>query len=122
MQIISPFSTLFNQYNRIWINVNCFVHVYQQIYCTSQICKRFGQNGQMTLTHYISHLTIGLVFFSCMINQGYFAKINPSKSLSPMLIFIISLLYFACSYYFSKLWAKRFKHGPFELLLRKMSA
>ncbi|MEI2273831.1 DUF418 domain-containing protein [Sphingobacterium sp. ML3W] len=88
----------------------------------NKFANDLAKTGQMTLTHYISHLTIGLVFFSFMINQGCFAKINAHKSLSPMLIFIISLLYFACSYYFSKLWAKRFKHGPFELLLRKISA
>lgn len=83
--------------------------------------NNLAKTGQMTLTHYISHLTIGLMLFSYMKDQGYLTKLDPYGTLSPTLIFLLSLLYFIWSYYFSKMWSIRFIHGPFELLLRKIS-
>jgi uncharacterized protein len=87
----------------------------------SKFANDLAKTGQMTLTHYISHLTIGMLLFALLADRQYSAQINEQPPLHPMIIFGFALGYFIVSFYFSKLWAKKFKNGPFESILRKIS-
>ncbi|WP_313266910.1 DUF418 domain-containing protein [Sphingobacterium sp.] len=81
-----------------------------------------AKTGQMTLTHYISHLTLGIILFSFLVNtEESIQALKLSGSLSPAMILFLSSAYFIGSYYFSKIWTKKFRNGPFELLLRRAS-
>jgi uncharacterized protein len=81
----------------------------------------FTATGQMTLTHYISHLTIGMVIFALMTGKTYSGHTSETAAASPLSILIFAVSYFVLSCLFSAFWKKRFKNGPFETLMRKIS-
>lgn len=87
--------------------------------------NRFSNNlaktGQMTLTHYISHLTIGMIVLAMITGKEYKGKMNDHTAVHPLIIFIFATVYFIASFYFSKRWVRKYKNGPFELLMRKIS-
>jgi len=83
----------------------------------SKIAKLFSATGQMTLTHYISHLTIGIVLFSLLTEKKYGIQVE----LSPANILLFSVFYFMSSCLFSIYRLKNHKSGPIEMLMRKFS-
>lgn len=85
------------------------------------LAQHLAKTGQMTLTHYISHLTIGMLLLSLMTNRTYTTVMNESEPIPPMIIFLFATGYFILSYFFSKWWASKYKNGPFEMLMRKIS-
>jgi uncharacterized membrane protein YeiB len=87
----------------------------------SKFANDLAKTGQMTLTHYISHLTIGMLLLAFLTDRAYSGKMNEQSALHPMIIFSFALAYFILSFYFSKLWTKKFKNGPFEIIMRKIS-
>jgi uncharacterized protein len=82
-----------------------------------KIAKLFSATGQMTLTHYISHLTIGLFLFSLLTEERYGIQLE----LSPLNILLFSFFYFISSCVFSVYWLINHKSGPIEILMRKFS-
>ncbi|WP_264524567.1 DUF418 domain-containing protein [Flavobacterium sp. N502536] len=90
-------------------------------YGTNRYVQNFAPTGQMTLTHYISHLTIGLILFSVLMNRSLTQDPIDQEATKPIYILLFSIAYFVLSYYFSSLWAKRFNNGPFETLMRKIA-
>ena len=77
--------------------------------------------GQMTLTHYISHLTIGLFIFAQICSKDFIKKVPGQKFIEPEYILLFSIFYFILSFIFTKLWTMKFKNGPFETIMRKVS-
>ncbi|MFW0738210.1 DUF418 domain-containing protein [Flavobacterium sp. T12S277] len=90
-------------------------------YGTNRYVQNFAPTGQMTLTHYISHLTIGIILFSVLMNRSLIQDPTDEEATKPIYILLFSIAYFVLSYYFSSLWAKRFNNGPFETLMRKIA-
>lgn len=80
-----------------------------------------ARTGQMTLTHYVSHLSIGLIVLALFQGKNYSEVIGGKNMLEPLYILLYSLGFFIISIYFSKLWSKRFKQGPLEMLMRKIT-
>jgi uncharacterized protein len=80
--------------------------------------KDVAKTGQMTLTHYISHLTIGVLLFSFLKGQGVSLH---ETHVPPAYILLFSIGYFIASFCFSKYWAKKFPQGPLETVMRKIS-
>lgn len=85
----------------------------------SNFAMDLAKTGQMTLTHYISHLTIGMIVFSLITGKALEGKLNDQIIVHPFKILLFALFYYIFSFFFSKYWAKKFKNGPFELLMRK---
>jgi uncharacterized membrane protein YeiB len=83
--------------------------------------KLFAATGQMTLTHYISHLTIGMMIFSLLTSKNYVGYLSQNAPTSPLFILLFAVFYFILSCLFSKLWTLKFKNGPVETLMRKIS-
>ena len=81
----------------------------------------FVSTGQMTLTHYISHLTIGMIIFSIITGKNYTGHVSKTAATSPLFILLFAVCYFAVSCLFSKLWSSKFKNGPIETIMRKFS-
>lgn len=87
----------------------------------NQLAQHLAKTGQMTLTHYISHLTLGMLLFSLITGKAYTAVMNDSEPVQPIIILMFATGYFILSYFFSKWWASKYKNGPFEMLMRKIS-
>jgi uncharacterized protein len=77
--------------------------------------------GQMTLTHYILSLTLGMLLLSWLTGLSYVNYVVERTPASPFFILIFSIAYFAASVAFSAWWKTRFKNGPFEILMRRFS-
>ena len=81
-----------------------------------------SETGKMTLTNYVQHLTIGVLIFQFMTGSIFpRGHLQTGKVISPEYILMFSLCYFIVSVLFSVLWTKKFKKGPLELLMRKIS-
>lgn len=76
-----------------------------------------ARTGQMTLTHYVSHLSIGIIILALFRNNLYPGK----TTVPPFYILLYSVGFFILSIFFSKLWGKKFRQGPLEMLMRKIT-
>jgi uncharacterized protein len=77
--------------------------------------------GRMTLTHYVFHLTIGLALLLGITGSGFEATIQPQATLTPLHILLYAILFFGLSVAGSAWWSKKFKQGPLEMLMRKIT-
>lgn len=87
----------------------------------NKYAQLFASTGQMTLTHYISHLTIGMICFAYITNKNYTGHLSQTEATSPLIILLFVITYFILSCLFSRLWIMKFKNDPFEMLMRKVS-
>ena len=87
----------------------------------SKIAQTFASTGQMTLTHYVSHVTIGMIIFSVLTGKNLSEDLSIMQPTSPKYVLLFSIVYFVFSYYFSRLWTMKFKNGPLETLMRTIS-
>lgn len=87
-----------------------------------QFFKNLASTGQMTLTHYVAHITIGIVLFLLLADKNVLgnATIVKLEPIKPIYILLFSIMYFIASYYFSVLWSRYFKNGPLETIMRKI--
>ncbi|WP_054707123.1 DUF418 domain-containing protein [Bacillus sp. JCM 19041] len=86
---------------------------------TNKFIRSLIYTGQFALTHYISHVVIGiglLVLFNRVI------LFNGFEAQPLSFTFMYACVYFVGSILFSVLWRKRFKRGPIELVMRKCSS
>jgi len=83
--------------------------------------KNIAAVGQMTLTHYILHLTLGLFLFAGIFGKDLTTELADKNYIAPEFILIFSLAYFIFSILLTKIWKQKFKNGPFEALMRKVS-
>jgi uncharacterized protein len=87
----------------------------------SKIAQALASTGQMTLSHYIVSLTIGMIVLSFLTGKDYTGNITEQEPTSPIFIFLYSITYFLASVAFSVWWKSKFNNGPFEMLMRKVS-
>lgn len=87
----------------------------------NKFAHNVAKTGQMTLTHYLSHVTIGMIVFAMITGKEYGGVIQEQAAVHPLIIFAFATVYYIFSYYFSKLWTKKYKNGPFEMLMRKIA-
>jgi uncharacterized protein len=77
--------------------------------------------GKMTLTHYIVHLTIGMILLGIISGKNPLITIDITTTLQPLYIFIYAIIFFIISIIFSFFWNRKFKNGPMEMLMRKIT-
>lgn len=87
----------------------------------SRLAQNFAATGQMTLTHYVSHVTIGMILLSIITDKNVSENLALLQPTKPIYILLFSIAYFVFSYYFSKLWTTYFKNGPLETLMRRIA-
>jgi len=87
----------------------------------TKLAKLLVSTGQMTLTHYITHLTLGLFSLSLIAGKTLSYEMLTETPTNPLTIMIFAIVYFMFSCAFSYLWNKKYKNGPFEMLMRKIS-
>lgn len=76
------------------------------------VTKSLIQTGQLTLTHYVSHVFIGV---------GILALVNRLENQTLAFSLIFTILFFVASILFSVLWSRKFKRGPIEWVMRKIT-
>lgn len=87
----------------------------------SKVARYFVLTGQMTLTHYVSHVTIGIILLSVFTGKEFGPDIRSQEPTHPVFILLFSAAYFVFSMCFSILWSRYFKRGPLEILMRRFS-
>lgn len=85
------------------------------------ITERFAENrliramihtGQLTLTHYVSHVLIGI---------GILIVLNRLEHQTIAFSLLFSCLFFVGSMLFSVLWRRKYNRGPIEMIMRKVT-
>ncbi len=79
------------------------------------------KTGQMTLTHYVTHMTIGVIILGSITNKKYTGFPIIENPTSQSFILSYALLFFIFSMLFSYFWKKKFRKGPIESVMRKIS-
>jgi uncharacterized protein len=79
------------------------------------------QTGQMTLSHYCLHLTLGLWGLACLSRKSLSLDLILQPPSSAWLILGYALGYFLLTVIFSALWRRYFSLGPMEWLMRKLT-
>lgn len=87
----------------------------------SKLLECLAKTGQMTLTHYLSHLTIGMLMLAYLGDRTYAPQPTDQPALSPIFILGFSAGYFIVSCCFSWLWLSKYRYGPLETLMRKIA-
>jgi uncharacterized protein len=90
-------------------------------FAENNLLKNLAKTGQMTLTHYVFHITIGMIILAFITGKIEFNSINADTPTAPIYILFYSIIFFILSVIFSVLWSKKFKNGPLETLMRKIS-
>ncbi|KZD33178.1 hypothetical protein B4082_3246 [Bacillus cereus] len=71
------------------------------------------QTGQLTLTHYVSHVFIGI---------GTLILLNRMEHQTLLFVLLFATAFFIFSILFSVLWRKKFSRGPIEWIMRKLAS
>lgn len=88
----------------------------------SVLLSAFAATGQMTLTHYVQHLLLGISLVALVFGLDPTAMTFPNaQPMSATRVLIISVGYFGLSVLFSYVWFKRWGRGPLEALMRRWS-
>ncbi len=90
----------------------CFCHLFVEKMKGHFWVNMLSKAGEMALSHYVFHCTLVLIFVYTMSGFTY-QKPTFVVSLSVGVFFIMII--------FSLFWRKKFKRGPLELLMRKLT-
>lgn len=113
-----PFMAITCGFALMVISMCMFIH---QKFVGSKILTALATTGKMTLTHYVSHITVGMIVFSWLTGSKYNGYWDNQQPVEAYKIQIFIIAYFAFSVCFSLLWSKKFKQGPLESVMRKIS-
>ncbi|HQS56068.1 MAG: hypothetical protein B7Y15_11340 [Bacteroidetes bacterium 24-39-8] len=80
------------------------------------------KTGQMTLTHYVVHLTLGMVVLATLTGKHYTGLIEDETPTPAIYILAYSIFFYTISVVCSIYWLKKFKNGPLESLMRIISS
>ncbi|AQG82646.1 DUF418 domain-containing protein [Spirosoma montaniterrae] len=87
----------------------------------TRVVRALSLMGQMTLTHYVVHLTLGFLLFVGLTGHSYTGTITAQPPEPPALVLGFALGFYGLSALFSLFWSRRFVHGPLETLMRKIA-
>jgi uncharacterized membrane protein YeiB len=87
----------------------------------SKVISLLANTGRMTLSHYVIHLTIGMIILGLLTNKKYSGLLEDGVPTAPIYILLYAVGFFLLSVLFSFVWAKKFKNGPLETIMRKIS-
>jgi uncharacterized protein len=113
-----PFMVLTASFAFIMIAICMFIGNY---FSDNKILNALVKTGQMTLSHYVIHLTLGMLILQQLTHKQYTGFAQNEASTPPIYILAYAVLWFILSVLFSVMWRKWFKNGPLESLMRKIS-
>lgn len=88
---------------------------------TGALVTALCNTGRMTLTHYVMHITVGMVVFALLFNRFYTGYLPGGAPVPPLQILGFAIAFFVFSVGLSSIWLRYFKNGPLETLMRKIS-
>ncbi len=88
---------------------------------TAKFIYLLAKTGQMTLSLYVAHMTIGVLILSVLTRKTYTGFPQAKNPAELPFILTYAVLFFVASVLFSYLWSRKFKNGPLETLMRKIS-
>jgi uncharacterized protein len=91
------------------------------IFFNNRLINALVKTGQMTLLHYVIHLTLGMIIFATISHKNYTGFAQNEMPIPPIYILGYALFFFVLSVIFSVIWRTYFKNGPLETLMRKFS-
>ena len=92
-----------------------------ETFSTNWLVLALQKTGQLTLSNYVIHLTLGMLLLARLTGKPYTGLLAAGKPTSPAYILAYSFVFYLVSVLFSNLWRKRFSNGPLETLMRKIS-
>jgi uncharacterized protein len=87
----------------------------------SKVIGALVKTGQMTLSHYVFHMTIGVLLLAILTHKHYTGFPQFDNPVETIYILIFAFLFFSFSVTFSHFWSMKFKNGPLETIMRKIS-
>lgn len=102
------------------ILISLFIFIGQKV-GDHKIAKILAFTGQMTLTHYIAHLVLGLFLLSLLTGRSLSYDMLEEPPTNPIILLAFAFFYFLASCAFSHYWMKKYSYGPLEKLMRKVS-
>jgi uncharacterized membrane protein YeiB len=81
--------------------------------------RALTQTGQMTLTHYVVHLTVGMLLLAFLTGHPFVAARQAGPAVEPVWVLAYAVEFFALSVWFSTRWRRRYPYGPLETWMRK---
>jgi uncharacterized membrane protein YeiB len=87
----------------------------------NKIIQLLAQTGKMTLSFYIIHITLGMLLLEQITHKQYTGFLEDETPTLPFYILIFAILFFIICVCFCWLWSKKFKNGPIEIIIRKIS-
>jgi uncharacterized protein len=90
-------------------------------FASHRLIQMLTATGQMPLTHYVVHLTLGMLLFGWFTGHSYEGVVNQQTPESPLVVLLFALFFYGFSIGFSILWKQRFRNGPLELLMRRVA-
>jgi uncharacterized membrane protein YeiB len=91
------------------------------MFSNSKLVLALQKTGQMTLSHYVIHLTIGMILIAYLTGKNYTGLLEDDKPTPSHYILLYSVSFYIFSILFSTFWSRKFKNGPLETLMRKIS-
>lgn len=91
---------------------------------TTKVARVLVSTGRMTLTHYLLHLVLGLLLLSMLTGKELsydLLKLEENSATAPWIILTFSMGYFLLTCMFSFLWLRKYRLGPMEMLMRRIS-
>ncbi|MFZ4544069.1 MAG: DUF418 domain-containing protein [Saprospiraceae bacterium] len=90
-------------------------------FSNSNMLHLLAKVGQMTLSFYVFHITVGMLLFGLLFDRSYSGFLTTETAIQPAYILAFAGIFFALSLFLAWLWSKKFQKGPLELLMRKIS-
>ena len=79
------------------------------------------KTGQLTLSNYVIHLTLGNILLAALTGKHYTGLLEDEMPTPAAYILAYACAFYAASVVFSYWWRKRFNNGPLETLMRTIS-
>lgn len=113
-----PFMVITASFALMVISICMFIG---EKFSTNKLIGYLVKTGQMTLSHYIIHLTLGMIILQQLTGKQYTGFPEDELPTAPIYILAYAVSFFIVCVLFSVFWSKRFKNGPVETLMRKIS-
>ena len=113
-----PFILITAGFALIVISVCMFV---AERFPESKIVDSLVKTGQMTLSFYVLHVTVGMIIFSSLFHKVYTGYLTQQTPVEPVYILSFAILFYILCVICSIFWMSKYKNGPLETLMRKIS-
>jgi uncharacterized protein len=113
-----PFMLLTGSFAVMLISACMFI---TEKFPTHSIIKILAQSGRMSLSFYVFHITVGMLIFTLISPQTYTGLLTQQLPATPVFIGIYATGFYLFCITLSILWSRKFKHGPLEICMRKIS-